>query len=501
MKAALAAALIVLSVAAGGASAGAEVRAVASGFQVEGGFCSGAPESVDTRIAQAVGATAVAAVPTAPVAVLDTGVSEVEELTGRLVQPFDATTGGSDASDVNGRGTELAGIAAGAAGLVRGVSPASPVMPVKVFNRTGTASVEWLVSGINWAVGHGAAAISISTSSLLADATSAEVASLTRATSEAFNKGVIVVTSTGNGGIGAAQLPGSLPHVLTVGGSDLTGARATFSNFGPWVDLVAPTTSLIGPTPKEFCQAGYGVINEAAFAAPAVAGAAALLAQNRPELSAQQRFDVLRSSAADVAPSGRDNDTGFGLLNVRSALSATPPSTNESSREVDDDPYFVRKANAPGHPTLLAKGKKARISGQVSPTKDPSDVYPVRLKKGERLTVSASAAGADSLLALGLWKSSAGDFDVSNAVAKSEIVSTGGFSRTPALKMLAKSTGTYYISVETTDAVDEGDPEAVIPVSMTYQALVSKVTVKAKKKVVRKKRTRQAGVARGFRRP
>lgn len=478
----LAAALLILGLAAGGAAAATDGRAVASSFQVEGGFCSGRPDAVDTRIAQAVNALSVSLPDTAPIAVLDTGVNgDIPEIGSRVVSPFDATTGGTDGTDLTGRGSELAGIAAGAPGLIQGVSPTSPVIAVRVFNRTGTASADWLVSGMTWAVSHGASAIVISTSSPLTDATADEITALTRATSEAFNKGALVVASAGNGGNSAAQLPASLPHVLTVGGSDLTGARATFSNFGPWVDLVAPANSLIAPTPAAYCPSGYGVVNDAAFAAPAVAGAAALLAKARPELTAQQRFDVLRSSAHDVAPAGRDDETGFGLLDVQAAVSATPGPA-ESSREVDDDPFFVRGPNTPGHPTLLTKSRKVRVAGKVSPAKDPADVYPVRLNKGERLTATATTSGADSLIGLGLWKPAVGDFDVTNGVTKQEIVSTGGFSRDPALKLLAKASGTYYISVETPDPVDEDEPTAVIPVSEQYQMLVSKVKVAVKKK-------------------
>jgi hypothetical protein len=107
------------------------------------------------------------------------------------------------------------------------------------------------------------------------------------------------------------------------------------------------------------------------------------------------------------------------------------------------------------------------------------------------LTVSATTAKADSLISLGLWKPAVGDFDVTNGVTKQEIVSTGGFSGDPALKTLAKATGTYYISVETTDAVDEDEPTAVIPASEQYQMLVSKVKVpvkKTKKKAPAKKK-------------
>ena len=241
----------------------------------------------------------------------------------------------------------------------------------------------------------------------------------------------------------------------------------------------------MAPEPRAYCPSGFGVANGTSFAAPAVAGAAALLAHLRPTLTPQQRFDVLRKSAHDSDPTGCDDETGYGLLNVANAMTFPAPAV-EPSREVDDDPFYVRGANATGHPTLLTRKTKVRLAGELSPAKDPSDVYPVRVKKGERLTASAVVGGAGALASLGLWKPTAGDFDVTNGVTKNEIVSTGGFASDPTLKMLAKKTATYYLSVEAPDAIDPDDPTDEAPVSLPYKLSLSKVKV-PKKKVVRKK--------------
>jgi hypothetical protein len=457
---------------------------------VDGGFCADRPSALDSRIATAVNALGVSPLTTAPIAVLDTGISDdAPELAGRLVSPFDATSGGNDASDVSGHGTEVAAIAAGAPGLVQGVSSMSPVMPVRVFNRSGDSTPQWLVSGINWAASNGAGVIMISSATPATDVGAADTAALSGAITDAFNKGVIVVASAGNDGSAAAEIPASLLHVVTVGASDLSGNRSTFSNVGPWVDLVAPAASLVAPTSSAYCPSGYGVANGTAFAAPSVAGAAALVGALRPALTVQQRVDLLASSARDVDPTGRDPDTGFGLLDVGRALQALAP-TAEASREVDDDIGYVRGANVAGHPTLLTSKRKIRIAGRISAAKDPADVYPVRLKKNERLTVSAEASGADALIALGIWKPGAGDFDVTNEVSKNEVVSTGGFANDPALKTLAKKSGTYYVSVEAPDAVDPDDPTDIAPEVAPYQLSLSKVAVKPKPKKKRASKRR-----------
>jgi hypothetical protein len=415
--------------------------------------------------------------------VLDTGTSSSTELPdARIVSPFDALSGSNDGSDLDGHGTEVAGLAAGAPGLVQGVSPTSPVMPVRVYNRLGETATQALTAGIAWAVSHGASVINISSATPATDVSAANTTTLTRAITDAFNAGVLVVASAGNEGTAVQEVPASLPHVLVAGASDFNDRRATFSNTGPWIDLVAPASSLVAPMPIGYCPSGYGVANGTSFAAPSVSAAAALLAQMRPGLSAQQRFDILRTSARDLDPAGRDDETGFGMLNVGAAVSASPP-RSEASAEVDDDPFYVRGANAGRHPLYLAKGSKAkiRLAGQVSAAKDPADVYRVRLTKGDRFVASATASGKDAALFLSLWKPSVGDFDVSGQVTKQQVVTSGGFSATPELKMRVTRSGTYYVSVEAPDVIDDDDPEDVAPTLQPYQLLLSKSKLATKK--------------------
>jgi subtilisin family serine protease len=460
-----------------------------------GTFCTPAPAVLDDTVPAVVNARSVSAPDTPPIAMLDTGVDgTVPELAGRLVSPFDALGGSMDGSDFDGHGTEVAGIAAGAPGLVQGVSPTSPVMPVRIFNRYGDSSTQALLTGIRWAIDHGASVINISAVAPLKDVSTKDVAAVTRAIGEAFSTGVLVVAAVGNEGEDQAGFPSSLPHVVAVGGSDTFGVRATFSDTGPWVDLVSPAASLQAPTALDLCPSGYGVANGTSFAAPAVAGAAALLAKLRPELNVEQRFSVLRSSARDVSLAGRDDETGFGVLDVQAAVSAPAPLASGPSPEVDDDPYFVRGPFASSHPTLLSKSRTAKLSGDVSPAKDPSDVYPVRLRKGERFVAGATVKtlkGVDSLIELGLWRPGVGDFDVSNEAAKQRVVSTGGFATDPRLTTRVTRTGTYYLSVEAPDAVDPDDPQAAIPVSQPYQLTLTRQTLTVKKRAVKKKPVRK----------
>jgi hypothetical protein len=456
--------------------------------QQTGTYCLLKPTQLDQTVPFVVNSLGVVVSDTPPIAILDTGVDgSAPELAGRIVSPFDALSATEDGSDVDGHGTMVAGLAAADPGLVRGVAPTGLIMPIRIFNRYGDSTAKALVTGIKWAVAHGASVINLSASSPLSDVSASDVAAVRQATSDAFNRGVLVVAAVGNDGEQRADFPSSLPHVLAVGASDTDGGRAAFSDTGPWLDLVAPGVSLQAPTASSFCASGYGLANGASFGAPAVAAAAALLAKLRPDLTALERFTILRASAKDRGLAGRDDDTGFGLLDVASAIELTAPA-GFASPEVDDDPYFVRGANQKGHPVRLASARVATVTGEVSPAKDPSDVYPVKLKKGERFVASAKVTGTDNVVEIGLWKPSVGDFDVSNEKAGSRVVSTGGFANDPQLIYRVKKSGTYYVSVEAPDVIDEDDPDAIPPMVEAYKLSLSRKKLAVRKPAPKKKK-------------
>jgi hypothetical protein len=127
------------------------------------------------------------------------------------------------------------------------------------------------------------------------------------------------------------------------------------------------------------------------------------------------------------------------------------------------------------------------VSGEVSPAKDPADVYPVSLKKNERFTASASVTGADNVLELSLWKPGVGDFDVSNDTGSQRVVSTGGFARDPRLIFRVKKAGTYFVSVEAPDVVDEDDPDYVPPVAEQYRLSMARKKIAVRKSPTKKK--------------
>lgn len=126
---------------------------------------------------------------------------------------------------------------------------------------------------------------------------------------------------------GSLTAPATAPGVLTVGAHDGSGV-APFSSRGPvdnrsGVDLVAPDSVAVGAV-----EDGEGT----SYAAPYVAGTAALLAAEHPDLTAADLRTVLRESARDVDPTGVDPASGHGLLDAQRAADLAHDRTTETER-------------------------------------------------------------------------------------------------------------------------------------------------------------------------
>ncbi|GAB3580741.1 S8 family serine peptidase [Amycolatopsis endophytica] len=124
--------------------------------------------------------------------------------------------------------------------------------------------------------------------------------------------------------------------VLSVAAIDETGGVAPFSVNGPWVSVAAPGTNIISLDPSKGSSqlANQTIENDKAtpiqgtsFAAPYVAGVAALVAAQYPQLSARQIMNRIRVTAQHPgAQGGRDNFTGYGVVNPVAAVTAIVPS-------------------------------------------------------------------------------------------------------------------------------------------------------------------------------
>lgn len=288
------------------------------------------------------------------VAVLDNGVDlNHPDLKANLLPGFDATLNGSNGGPTGDayHGTACAGIvgALGNNGIgVAGVAYSCKIVPVRVgeadfFLNTNTAA------GIDWVVANNAAdIITFSAGGGPQDQL------LTNAINNATTNGrqglgIPFISITQNDGVGTIAYPASLPNAIAVGSIDSNGTRASTSNYGAGLDVVAPgvcvyTTDLVGAAGRTSTDY-WTCFSGTSAAAPQVAGVMALILSANPKLTLSQARQILESNTDKLSsysfssntagqPNGTwNNEVGYGRVNAYKAVLAaiggpiTGPST------------------------------------------------------------------------------------------------------------------------------------------------------------------------------
>ncbi len=240
-------------------------------------------------------------------------------------------------ADEHGHGTFVAGIAGAATNNqdpylskyegVAGMGRQAAVMALRVLDANGRGSAFNIAQAIDYATANGARIINLSlTFPPTTPPWSPDVEMLRSAVEAAQAADVLVVGASGNENYNGVSFPAAFSGVLAVGASRRDDTRASFSNYGPRLDLVAPGVEIFSTLwrPGTHSYGYYGGSSNSSqgtsFAAPHVAGAAALVRALRPDLSQAVIYELIRRTADDVGEPGFDPYTGWGRLNVRRAL-------------------------------------------------------------------------------------------------------------------------------------------------------------------------------------
>lgn len=257
------------------------------------------------------------------IGVLDTGLNLANpefSSNPRILNGYNATNSGGDVTDTIGHGTHVSGILAapGNGTGMYGVAPLATLLPIKVFSGE-TASSSAINRGIDYAVSRGARVINLS---LGAPGPTGETA--LRASAAANH--TVVVVSAGNEDKSAPNWPARYAReawangtIIVAGAVDASQRLSAFSNrAGDTANfyLVAPGVNIISSY-----NTGYAYLTGTSMAAPAVAGAAALITGYWPYLQASQVASILLNTADDLGAPGVDAVYGRGMLNVNRALS------------------------------------------------------------------------------------------------------------------------------------------------------------------------------------
>ena len=257
-----------------------------------------------------------------------------------------------DPYDDNGHGTHVSGICCGTGGLNKiytGVAPRANLVGVKVLNGEGYGTYNSVIAGMEWvAQNRDQYNIRIVSMSLGGRALPKNDP-LEYAANLLVDYGITFVVAAGNSGPNPKTIstPGIAEKAITVGAIDNNLNIARFSSRGPTSDgrikpdLSAPGVNIVAPQANT--GNNYVKFSGTSMATPHVSGAIALIYQARPDFNDEQVKELLYKSALDRDKSGKDNNYGYGVINLlQSFVELNQPLHEISIYDVYIDKQFVQ---------------------------------------------------------------------------------------------------------------------------------------------------------------
>jgi hypothetical protein len=344
------------------------------------------------------------------------------------------------------------------------------LLVAKVVRSDGVVPLDAEARAIRWAVDQHARVINLSLGGVRdpGDPTRDSFSPLeANAVEYAIRHGVVVVAAVGNGDQAPEQpwryasYPAALPHVLGVSAVARDGTVPMFSNRDPlYNDVAAPGDELLSTLPRHLtafrpnCEdQGYSDCGPqeyrrpqgTSFAAAIVSAGVVLARTSWPNLRDEQIVGLIERSAADMTTlsgcrrctEGRDSVSGWGMLDVASAVGYPGRLPGIDSHETNDDAgsrsWRIRRRNVGLHATL-------------DYWNDQNDVYAVRLRKGGRLAVTLTGK---ALLDVNLFLWRPGTKRIAAARSLSMVADrSAGPGAREFFSFRAARPGTYYVQVK-----------------------------------------------------
>jgi len=230
---------------------------------------------------------------TTNVAVVDTGVDEIGELSGRVKGGVDVLQEDGDPADENGHGTAMASVIAAQTdngSKIVGINDAVQVMPVRVLQDNGTGKISNLIKGIDYAIKNEADIINLS----LVSQYSSQVSDVIE---RAHNNGIMVVGAAGNSGEKITDSNKRTPisnesgsdRIIGVGAHGSQGNRISSSNYGDHVDTLAPGENVLTVSQNGQLQYQTGT----SIAAAVTAGTLSVWDAIYGDISPSRGYDLL----------------------------------------------------------------------------------------------------------------------------------------------------------------------------------------------------------------
>lgn len=291
------------------------------------------------------------------VAVIDTGVDrDHPDLDANVVPGMDFISGGDglggetpgDGVDNNGdgvpdqnvgHGTHVAGIIAaeanngiGALGIAYNVT----ILPLRIFPTNGDtgATFSAIIDAVDYATN--VSEVKVISMSI---GTTYQSSLLQNAIDGAWARGKVLIAAAANSNTDLPYYPAAHNHVVAVAAINKSGNKASFSNYGGWVDISAYGTGIYAT----YFDDSYAFLSGTSMATPLVSGCAALLFSANTDLTNEQCVQILTMYTNDVYENnpGYIGELGSGIVNPYLALSGM----------LNNDPIAVDDANSDGHLT------------------------------------------------------------------------------------------------------------------------------------------------------
>ncbi|MDO3678186.1 S8 family peptidase [Paenibacillus ehimensis] len=265
------------------------------------------------------------------VAVVDTGVDlNHSDLRDHLISGFNAIQPGARPADDVGHGTHVAGVIGALVNNnlgVAGMSWYNRIMPVKVLDSSGAGSTYAVAQGIIWATDHGAKVINMSLGNY------ADAQFLHDAIKYAYDRDVVLIAASGNDNTNRPGYPAAYPEVLGVAAVDARKQKAAFSNYGDYIGVTAPGVNIASTYPNN----QYAALSGTSMASPHVTALAALIRSVNPKLKNTEVYRIIRGTAMDLGPAGKDPYFGHGLIDVAAALRAAEPKIADKAADTPEN--------------------------------------------------------------------------------------------------------------------------------------------------------------------
>ena len=287
------------------------------------------------------------------VAFMDSGVrSTHEDLTGKIVSGYNFIDNNTNTADVYGHGTVVAGRIGALTNNTKGIVSLgwdTKLMPLRITDSNGLWTGFHLAKAITWATDQpGVKVINISLGGSMPQS------AVQNAIDYAWGKGIVVVAAAGNNDAACPAIcyPAASNHVIAVGSLDSSGKKAIKSSTGSELDVMTPGAGVWST--KFGSDTAYGTGNGTSFAAPQVAALAALILSVNLSLNPQQITDIITQTADDMDVAGKDNNTGWGRINVLKALQKAQITNPESLVDTEQPKVNI---SSPGNNAYI-KGTK-----------------------------------------------------------------------------------------------------------------------------------------------